>query len=66
MKLGENGRLQIADLVQNRAKSLLSTTLSVFAGAFRFTTAPDSGVESDVTVQFATLVARLNAADILG
>lgn len=66
VKLGENGWLQIAELAQRRAKNFLSATLKVFAGAFRFTIAPESGTESEVTVQFATLIARLNAADIWG
>jgi hypothetical protein len=66
VKLGENGWLQIAKLAQRQAKNFLSATLRVFAGAFRFTTAPESGTEREVTVQFATLIARLNAADIWG
>ncbi len=66
VKLGENGWLQIAALAQRQAKNLLSATLKVFAGAFRFTTTPASGMESEVTIQFATLIASLNAADIWG
>jgi hypothetical protein len=66
VKLGENGWLQIAELAQRQVKNFLSATLRVFAGAFRFTTAPDSRTDSEVTVQFATLIARLNTADIWG
>jgi hypothetical protein len=66
VKLGENGWLQIAELAQRQTKNFLSATLRVFAGAFRFTTAPDSGTDSEVTVQFATLIARLSTADIWG
>lgn len=66
VKLGENGWLQIAELAQSQAKNFLSATLTVFAGAFRFTSAPQPAAESEVTVEFATLIARVNAADIWG
>ena len=66
VKLGENGWLQIAGLVQRQGKNFLSATLKVFAGAFRFTSAPEPAADSEVTVEFATLIARLNAADIWG
>ncbi|HZF22979.1 MAG TPA: SPOR domain-containing protein [Burkholderiales bacterium] len=66
VKLGENGWLQIAELAQRQAKNFLSATLKVFAGAFRYTTAPEPAADSEVTVQFTTLIARFNAADIWG
>jgi hypothetical protein len=66
VKLGENGWLQIAGLAQSQAKNLLSATLKVFSGAFRFTSSPEPAAKSEVTVEFATLTARLNGADIWG
>jgi mannitol-1-phosphate/altronate dehydrogenase len=38
VKLGENGQLQLSELVQRPQQNLLSATLKVLAGAFRFTT----------------------------
>lgn len=66
VKLGENGWLQIAELAQKQAKNFLNATLKVFAGAFRFTSAAEPSADSEVKVEFATLIARVNAADIWG
>jgi hypothetical protein len=66
VKLGENGWLQVTELAQRQAKNILRASLKVFAGAFRFTSAPEPAAESEVTVEFATLIARLSAADIWG
>ena len=68
VKLGENGRLQVSDLVQKRKESFLAATLKVLEGAFRFTTeaaVKNRGVR-DITVQFPTITAGIRGTDIWG
>ncbi len=68
VKLGENGRLQLSDLVQKRKQGFLAATLKVLEGAFRFTT--DVAVKArgsrDITVQFPTITAGIRGTDIWG
>jgi cell division septation protein DedD len=68
VKLGENGRLQLADLAQHRKENLLTATLRVIEGAFRFTTeaALRARTRRDVSVQFATVTAGIRGTDIWG
>jgi hypothetical protein len=68
VKLGENGKLQLSDLVQKRKGGFIAATLRVLEGAFRFTT--EAGVKNrtsrDITVQFATVTAGIRGTDIWG
>ena len=68
VKLGENGRLQLSDLVQKRKQGFLAATLKVLEGAFRFTT--DVAVKArgsrEITVQFPTITAGIRGTDIWG
>ena len=68
VKLGENGRLQLSDLVQKRKQGFLAATLKVLEGAFRFTT--DVAVKArgsrDIKVQFPTITAGIRGTDIWG
>lgn len=68
VKLGENGRLQLADLEQRRKQGFIAATLKVLEGAFRFTT--PAGIKRrgtrSVTVQFPTLTAGIRGTDIWG
>jgi cell division septation protein DedD len=68
VKLGENGKLHLADLVQKRKESFLAATLKVIEGAFRFTTAAaaKSRGTRDITVQFPTVTAGIRGTDIWG
>ena len=68
VKLGENGQLQLSELVQRRQQNLLSATLKVLAGAFRFTTAAIQRTRArrDITVQFPTITAGIRGTDIWG
>ncbi len=68
VKLGENGRLALSDLVQKRKEGFIAATLKVLEGAFRFTT--DAAVKKrtsrDITVEFATITAGIRGTDIWG
>ena len=68
VKLGENGRLQLSDLVQKRKQGFLAATLKVLEGAFRFTTdvAVKARSSRDITVQFPTITAGIRGTDIWG
>jgi len=68
VKLGENGRLKLSELVQRPQQNFLSATLRVFEGAFRFTTAAvqRSRARRDITVQFPTITAGIRGTDIWG
>ena len=68
VKLGENGELQLSDLLQKRKEGFIAATLKVLAGAFRFTTpavARRRGTR-DITVQFPTVTAGIRGTDIWG
>jgi len=68
VKLGENGKLQLSDLVQKRKEGFITATLRVLEGAFRFTTeaaAKNRGTR-DITVQFPTVTAGIRGTDIWG
>src|SRR5712671_5822085 len=56
VKLGENGRLRLADLRQKPKQRFIAATLRVLEGAFRFTTrvALKSRSVRDITIQFTT------------
>ena len=68
VKLGENGQLRLAALVQHPRQNFLSATLKVIEGAFRFTTAAvqRSRARRDITVQFPTITAGIRGTDIWG
>jgi len=68
VKLGENGRLQLSDLVQKRKEGFIAATLKVIEGAFRFTTnaAAKARGSRDITVQFPTVTAGIRGTDIWG
>jgi hypothetical protein len=68
VKLGENGRLQLADVVQRRKENFLGATLRVLGGAFRFTTdaALKARTSRDIVVQFPTMTAGIRGTDIWG
>ena len=68
VKLGENGRLQLSELMQKRKDGFIAATLKVIEGAFRFTTAValKNRATRDITVQFATLTAGIRGTDIWG
>lgn len=68
VKLGENGKLKLADLVQKRKEGFIAATLRVLEGAFRFTTATalkNRGTRN-ITVQFPTVTAGIRGTDIWG
>ena len=68
VKLGENASLQLSSLAQRRDRNLLTATLKVLTGAFRFTT--DAVLRSrsrrDIRVQFPTVTAGIRGTDIWG
>jgi cell division septation protein DedD len=68
VKLGENGKLQLSDLVQKRKEGFIAATLRVLEGAFRFTTeaAVKNRSTRDITVQFPTVTAGIRGTDIWG
>jgi hypothetical protein len=68
VKLGENGRLRLSDLVQKPKEGFLAATLKVLEGAFRFTTeaALRSRTTRNITVQFPTITAGIRGTDIWG
>ena len=68
VKLGENGRLQLSDLMQKRKQGFLAATLKVLEGAFRFTTdvASKARGSRDITVQFPAITAGIRGTDIWG
>lgn len=68
VKLGENGKLQLSDLVQKRKEGFIAATLRVLEGAFRFTTeaAVKNRTTRDITVQFPTVTAGIRGTDIWG
>ena len=68
VKLGENGRLQLAAMRQSPGRGFLAATLKVIEGAFRFTTAAALKARRtrDITVQFPTLTAGIRGTDIWG
>jgi hypothetical protein len=71
IKLGENGRLSLADLGKQRgttAKELVTASLDVLAGAFRFTTSAlyKFRGERDVKVRIATITAGIRGTDVWG
>jgi len=68
VKLGENGKLKLTDLVQRRKEGFIAATLKVLEGAFRFTTAAavkNRGIRS-ITVQFQTVTAGIRGTDVWG
>ena len=68
VKLGENGKLRLSDLMQKRKEGFIAATLKVLEGAFRFTT--EAAVKNrrtrDITVQFPTVTAGIRGTDIWG
>lgn len=71
IKLGENGRLGLADLGKqpgSTAKQLVTASLDVLAGAFRFTTTAlyKFRGERDVKVKIATVTAGIRGTDVWG
>src|SRR5258706_1463605 len=68
VKLGENGKLQLTDLVQKRKEGFIAATLKVLEGAFRLTTeaAMKNRRTRDITVQFPTGTAGIRGTDIWG
>jgi hypothetical protein len=68
VKLGENGRLQLADVVRRRKDNFLGATLKVLEGAFRFTTeaALKARTTRDIVVRFPTVTAGIRGTDIWG
>ena len=68
IKLGENGKLQLSDLMQKRKEGFIAATLKVLEGAFRFTTeaALKNRGARDITVQFPTVTAGIRGTDIWG
>jgi len=71
IKLGENGRLALADLGSQRgttAKQLVTASLDVLAGAFRFTTTAlyKFRGERDVKVKIVTVTAGIRGTDVWG
>ena len=68
VKLGENGRLQLSDVVQRRKENFLGATLRVLEGAFRFTTAAAAKARArrDIAVVFPTITAGIRGTDIWG
>jgi cell division septation protein DedD len=68
VKLGENGKLLLSDLMQRRKDGFIAATLKVLEGAFRFTTeaAMKSRSTRDITVQFPTITAGIRGTDIWG
>jgi hypothetical protein len=68
VKLGENGRLRLSDLVQKSKEGFISATLKVLEGAFRFTTeaALRGRTTRNITVQFPTITAGIRGTDIWG
>jgi len=68
VKLGENGRLHLSDVVQRRKENFLGATLRVLEGAFRFTTdaALKARTSRDIVVRFPTVTAGIRGTDIWG
>ena len=68
VKLGENGKLKLSDLVQKREEGFFAATLKVLEGALRFTTAAalKSRVTRDITVHFPSISAGIHGTDIWG
>ena len=68
VKLGENGKLLLSDIVQRRKEGFIAATLKVLEGAFRFTTEAAAKRRStrDITVQFPTVTAGIRGTDIWG
>lgn len=68
VKLGENGRLQLSDVVQRRKENFLGATLRVLEGAFRFTTdaALKARTSRDIVVRFPSITAGIRGTDIWG
>src|SRR5437773_2682793 len=68
VKLGENGQLQLSELVQRPRQNFLGATLKVLEGAFRFTTeaVQRTRARRDITVQFPTITAGIRGTDIWG
>lgn len=68
VKLGENGELQLSNLVQRPRENFLGATLRVLGGAFRFTTdvVARTRTRREVDVQFPTLTAGIRGTDIWG
>lgn len=68
VKLGENGELQLSNLVQRRSENFIGATLRVLGGAFRFTTDAVARTRSkrEIDVRFATLTAGIRGTDIWG
>ena len=68
VKLGENGKLLLSELMQKRKEGFIAATLKVLEGAFRFTT--EAAVRNrgtrDITVQFPTITAGIRGTDIWG
>lgn len=68
VKLGENGKLRLSDLMQKRKEGFIAATLKVLEGAFRFTT--EAAVKNrrtrDITVQFPMVTAEIRGTDIWG
>lgn len=68
VKLGENGELQLSNLVQRPQENFIGATLRVLSGAFRFTTEAVARTRSkrEIDVRFATVTAGIRGTDIWG
>jgi hypothetical protein len=68
VKLGENGRLRLDALIKQRKENLLTATLRVVEGAFRFTTETlaRQRARRDISIQFQTITAGIRGTDIWG
>lgn len=68
VKLGENGELQLSNLVQRRKERFIGATLRVLSGAFRFTTdvVARARARREIDVRFATITAGIRGTDIWG
>ncbi|MEQ1881401.1 MAG: FecR domain-containing protein [Burkholderiales bacterium] len=68
VKLGENARLKVSAIAQRREENLLTATLKVIEGAFRFTTSAALSARGrrNVSVQFPTVTVGIRGTDIWG
>lgn len=68
VKLGENGVLRLDGLIRQRKENLLTATLRVLGGAFRFTTeaVTRNRTRRDISIQFQTITAGIRGTDVWG
>jgi hypothetical protein len=68
IRLGQNGTLVVDDLAQQKfkMKDVMTATLDVLAGAFRYTTQalPRARVERDVKIRVVTITVGLRGTDL--